>query len=181
MTEETTADTTGGTTAAQAHPRRCMYPPGEEVSGRGEDQRNNDGYDGYDGYDYPLDRVVEIHVNRTTTVGYAGKDSDHVEVKVSPTCAKYQTKVKWTPDSGAPKTMLSDKHFGWIMAKNPDVTIRRTIVKLRPYSTGKIVPLLGVCDMWLTNEANKTIRTEWKGNMSPYLGSKTPSNWGSSK
>ena len=48
--------------------------------------------------------------------------------------------------------MLAEKHFGWILAKNPNIRIRRTNVKFRPYSTGKIVPLIGCCEAILTNE-----------------------------
>ena len=129
-----------------------------EEESRGDDRRDDRDYD--DGYDYPLDRVVEIHLNRIRTVGNVRKSEDHVEVKITPEGSEYQTKVNWTPDSGAPKTMLADKHFGWIMAKNSDVAIRRTNVRFRPYSTGKIVPLLGVVQMWLTNGANKSIKTD---------------------
>ena len=118
---------------------------------RGEDRQDEEYHDGYD---YPLDRVVEMHINRLRN------DDERVEVKATPDSAKYQTKIKWTPDLGAPKTMLADKHFGWILAKNPETKIRHTNVRFRPYSSGKIVPLLGVCEMRLTNGADKSILTQ---------------------
>ena len=37
--------------------------------------------------------------------------------------------------------------------------IRKTNVKFRPYSTGKVVPLIGCCEVDLTNEEGKAHRT----------------------
>ena len=114
---------------------------------------DDEAYDnGYDGYDYPCERIYPV--------GKLGPKRDHVDVLITPTNnAKYQTKVKWTPDSGAPKTMLSEKHFGWILAKNPDVAIRKSHMRFRPYMTGKIIPLIGECDMVLTNNKAKKVKT----------------------
>lgn len=56
--------------------------------------------------------------------------------------------------------MLSEKHYGWILAKNPEVCLKKTKVRFRPYSTGEVVPLLGACEVRLTNSQNKSIKTE---------------------
>ena len=94
------------------------------------------------------------------TIGDLGYERDYVDVQITPTNnADYRTKVRWTADTGAPKTMLAEKHFGWILAKNSDVRIRKTNVKFWPYSTGKVVPLIGCCEAVLTNEEGKTHKT----------------------
>ena len=44
------------------------------------------------------------------------------DIQCTPTDhATYRTKIPWTVDSGAPKTMLAEKHLTWILAKNPEV------------------------------------------------------------
>ena len=62
------------------------------------------------------------------TIGDLGYERDYVDVQITPTNnADYRTKVRWTADTGAPKTMLAEKHFGWILAKNPGVMIRMSV------------------------------------------------------
>ena len=55
--------------------------------------------------------------------------------------------------------MLSEKHFSQILAKNPKVVIRRSHMRFRPYMTGKIIPLIGECDVVLTNNKAKKVKT----------------------
>ena len=118
----------------------------------GRDDRYDDRYnDGYDDYDIPCDRL---------TLGRIKTEREYVDVMATPTNnATYYTKIRWTADTGAPKTMLSEKDFCWILAKNPDVKIRHSNMRFRPYSTRKLVPLIGECDMRLTNEENKAVKT----------------------
>ena len=109
------------------------------------------GHEDNNGWDYLCDRL---------TLGRLEAEREHVDVMATPTDnGRYRTKIKWTADTGAPKTMLSEKHFGRILGKNPEMKIRRSNVKFRPYSTGKVVPLIGECEMKLTNEENYTIQT----------------------
>lgn len=54
-------------------------------------------------------------------------------------------------------TMLSEKHIGWVLGKNPDVHLKHSNMTFRPYSTDREIPLLGMCDMRLWNENGKTI------------------------
>ena len=110
------------------------------------------------------DNVVEedfdIDFARVVTVGHMGAKEDKVSVGLTPTNnATYRTKVPWTPDSGAPKTLLSSKHFGWILAKNPEVRLRQSKMRFRPYSIGEVVPLLGECEVKMTHTKNKAIKT----------------------
>ena len=55
--------------------------------------------------------------------------------------------------------MISEKDFGCILAKNPNVAIRRSYMRFRPYMTGRIIPLIGECDVILTNDHNKKLKT----------------------
>ena len=76
-----------------------------------------------------------------------------------PNDAQYKTKVKWTTDSGVRKSLLSEKHFGLMLYKNPEIKLRSTRTRFRPYSTKSMVPLLGCCNIKLRNEMGKAITT----------------------
>lgn len=186
-TTETEADTTAAATAAgttagtTAGGDRNQSTTGDQktvfVPQRGggykkaairypEDDRDfqggyDDSQEGYDGHDeYPFGRVIELPRDEPIVVSDMSANRERVEVKITPAGAAYKTKVRWTPDSGAPKTMLAGKHFGWILAKNPETRLHRTNVRFRPYSTADVVPLLGVCEMTLSNEEGKAIKTD---------------------
>ena len=61
------------------------------------------------------------------TVGDIASSKDHVKIKLTPTeDATFWTNIPHTPDSGAPRTFRSEKHFGWILAKNIEVKLRKT-------------------------------------------------------
>ena len=98
---------------------------------------------------------------RVLPVGRVGGDMDRADVHLTPTQhAEYRTKIPWTVDSGAPKTMLAEKHLGWVLQKNPEVQLRRSNVRFRPYNTDKVIPLIGMCDIKLRNKKGKTVTTE---------------------
>ena len=61
-----------------------------------------------DQYDYE-------EVAHVMTILRVGTKQEKSDVQITPTDhAQYRTKISWTVDSGAPMTMLSEKHLGWI-------------------------------------------------------------------
>ena len=86
--------------------------------------------------------------------------SDPTLVGITP-CqdAQFRTRVPWTTDSGVKKTLLAEKHYWKIPSHNPDIKLRHTNVKFRPYSTDVTVPLLDSMDVRLTNNRGKTHNT----------------------
>ena len=80
--------------------------------------------------------------------------------------------------------MLYKRHFGWILAKNPEVMQRRMNVHFRPYSTEEFRWLLGTCEVKLTNARHKTIKTQAymiEGEAKSLLERGMQSSWGSSR
>ena len=95
-----------------------------------------------------------------TAVSRIGQKEDKTNAHITPIKdATYRTKVPWTVYSGAPKTMLAGKHLGWILGKNPDMKLRRSNMRFRPYSTDEAIPLLGMCDVKLRSKRGKTVKT----------------------
>ena len=104
-----------------------------------------------DRYDYDFRRVIY-------KVSRLGDAQDSAHIQITPTeNASYRTKVPWTVDLGVKKTLLSEKHFTWILDKNPEVKLKHTRVRFKPYSTDETVPLLGCCDVRLTNNKGKAV------------------------
>ena len=106
--------------------------------------------DGEGPWDYDSYRVLEV--------ANLGQDED-TYVHITPKGGGYKTKVRWTTDSGVKKTLLSMKHFGLMLYKNPEMKLRPTRVRFQPYSTKKTVPLLGCSTVKLRNERGKAIKT----------------------
>ena len=97
---------------------------------------------------------------RVLPVGRVGENMDRADVHLTPTQhAEYQTKIPWTVDSGAPKTMLAERHMGWVLQKNQEVQLKRSNVRFRPYNTDKVIPLLGMCYVKLRNKKGKSVTT----------------------
>lgn len=85
-----------------------------------------------DRYYYDHNRVLST-ISRLEPDGKPGRKGDRTEVQITPIDgAPYRTKVPWTIDSGVELTMLSEKHFGWVLGKNPDVEVRHSNVSFRP-------------------------------------------------
>ena len=103
-------------------------------------------------YDYPLSRLL--------TVGKLGDEGDKTYVRITPTNAEYRTNVPWTTDSGVQKTLMAEKHFSWMLEKNPEMKIQRSNVRFKPYSSEVTVPLLGCCEVRLTNNKGRNIKTK---------------------
>ena len=88
-----------------------------------EEEENNEGWE-------------EEDFRRVLTVAKLSKSEDtQVNISITPTTGTYMTKVPWTPDSGVKKTMLSEKHLGWILEKNPKIELNPSNIRFRPYST----------------------------------------------
>ena len=104
-------------------------------------------------YEYDCDRVLEV--NRL------GQNQNPTTVRIRPLQedANYLTKVPWTTDSGVRKTLLSEKHYLKIKHRNPNMTLRPTNVRFKPYSTDTTVPLLGCMEVKLANNKGKAIRS----------------------
>ena len=104
-------------------------------------------------FEYDCDRVLDVlsvGVNQSPTT-----------VRIKPIQdADYLTKVPWTTDSGVRKTLLAEKHYWKIRSHNPDMKLRHTNVRFKPYSTDTTVPLLGCMDVKLTNNKGKSIKTK---------------------
>ena len=58
-------------------------------------------------------------------------------------------------DSGVRKMLLAEKHYWKIRSHNPEIKLRHTKVKFRPYSTNVSVHLLGKLEVKLTNNNEK--------------------------
>ena len=115
----------------------------------------------------------EFEANRLD-VNKLGPTQEPTTIGLTPTeNAKYRTKVPWTTDTGVLKTLLSEKHFWKIMDHNPDVKLRHTKIRFRPYSTKAEVPLLGKMKVKLTNnngyQTNTTVYVT-KGQTESLLG-----------
>ena len=104
-------------------------------------------------FEYDCDRVLDVlsvGVNQSPTT-----------VRIKPIQdADYLTKVPWTTDSGVRKTLLAEKHYWKIRSHNPDMKLRHTNIRFKPYSTDTTVPLLGCMDVKLTNNKGKSIKTK---------------------
>ena len=73
--------------------------------------------------EWDCDRVILENLSRI------GKTGETAYVRVTPVNdAQYRTRVPWTIGSGVKKSLLSEKHYGWILAKNPEVKLSRTNV-----------------------------------------------------
>ena len=106
-------------------------------------EEDMDSEDSASEYEYDANR---LDVNKL------GPAQEPTTIGLTPTeDAKYRTKVLWTTDTGVIKTLLSEKHFWKVMDHNPDVKLRHTKVRFRPYSTKAEVPLLGKMKVKLTN------------------------------
>ena len=101
-----------------------------------------------DDFEYDMGRLEGL--NRLNT------KEDPTYVRVTPTTdPQYRTRVPWTTDSGVRKSLLSEAHYWKLRSHNPDVKLRHTNVKFRPYSTDQVVPLLGSMDVKLMNSRGK--------------------------
>ena len=78
-------------------------------------------HDNYPVYDYDSGRVI--------TVSRFAVKNEHTSVGITPHAGKYRTKVPWVVDSGVQKSMMAEKHLGWIMAKNPDIQLHRSDIR----------------------------------------------------
>ena len=109
--------------------------------------------DSAEDYEYDCDRMVEV--NRL------GRSQNPTTVRIRPLQdANYLTKVPWTTDSGVRKTLLSEKHYRKIQSRNPNMKLRPTNVRFKPFSTNTTVPHLGCMEMKLANTKGKAIRTK---------------------
>ena len=74
-------------------------------------------------WDYDSNRVLEV-------ANMVSQDED-TYVFVTSNNAQYKTKVKWTTDSGVRKSLLSEKHFGLMLYKNPEIKLRPMRTRFR--------------------------------------------------
>ena len=115
--------------------------------------------------DYPDDDQYdegdfEYDMGRLESLNKLGPQEDPTFVRVTPTHdTQFRTRVPWTTDSGVRKSLLAEKHYWKLRSHNPDIKLRHTEVKFRPYSTSATVPLLGSLDVKLTNNNGKTHQT----------------------
>ena len=94
----------------------------------------------------------EEDFRRVLSVAKLSKGDDiPVNINITPTAGTYRTKVPWTVDSGVRKTMLSERHLGWILERNPKIELRPSKIRFRPYSTYEEVPILGCMQVRLRN------------------------------
>ena len=94
--------------------------------------------------EWDLDRVKCENVSRV------GNQGDKARVGITPLeNAQYRTTIPWTVDSGVKKSLLAGKHYAMITEKNPDVKLKHTNVRFRPFSTNETIPLLGRIDVRL--------------------------------
>ena len=112
--------------------------------------------------DYHSEGDFEFDMGRLPLWGVnkVGPQEEPTTVTITPSQdAQYRTKVPWTTDSGVQKTLLAEKHYWKIRSHNPNIKLRHTKVKFRPYSTNAYVPLLGSMDIRLTSSNGMTHKT----------------------
>ena len=123
--------------------------------------------------DYPEDDF-EYDMNQIEGLNKLSSQKDPTFVLVTATSdSQFWTRVPWTTDSGVRKSLLSEAHYWKLRSHNPNVKLRKTNVKFRPFSTNTTVPLLGSMDVKLTNNHGRTHLTRLyvtKGQQESLLG-----------
>ena len=78
-------------------------------------------------------------------------------------------------DSGVQKTLISEKHFGWMLTKNPEILVKWTNIRLKPCSSYGTITLHKCCDIQLTKNTGRTITLQIYINKDETK--RTPANW----
>jgi len=57
------------------------------------------------------------------------KKDDLVDIRVTPSTGTKSVNIKWLPDCGVKKTLVTEKHFRYVAKANPNIILKENTIK----------------------------------------------------